>query len=90
MIEHYNAFISYKHAPLDTRVATEIQTRLERFRIPKAIQKSSGVKKIHRIFRDKEELNFPLHPNGLLCGMGAEMTMRKSALTLPGKRKSSL
>lgn len=56
MIEHYNAFISYKHAPLDTRVATEIQTRLERFRIPKAIQKSSGVKKIHRIFRDKEEL----------------------------------
>ena len=56
MIEHYNAFISYKHAPLDTRVASEIQTRLERFRIPKAIQKSSGIKKIDRIFRDKEEL----------------------------------
>ena len=56
MIEHYNAFISYKHAPLDTKVASEIQTRLERFRIPKAIQKSSGIKKIDRIFRDKEEL----------------------------------
>ena len=56
MIEHYNAFISYKHAPLDTKVASEIQTRLERFRIPKAIQKESGIKKIDRIFRDKEEL----------------------------------
>ena len=56
MIEHYNAFISYKHAPLDTKVASEIQTRLERFRIPKAIQKSSGIQKIDRIFRDKEEL----------------------------------
>ena len=56
MIDHYNAFISYKHAPLDNKVAAEIQTRLERFRIPKAIQKSSGIKKINRIFRDKEEL----------------------------------
>lgn len=56
MIEHYNAFISYKHAPLDTKVASEIQTRLERFRIPKAIQRSSGIQKISRIFRDKEEL----------------------------------
>ena len=56
MIQHYNAFISYKHAPLDNRVAAEIQTRLERFRIPKAIRKSSGIQKISRIFRDKEEL----------------------------------
>ena len=56
MIEHYNAFISYKHAPLDTKVASEIQTRLERFRIPRAIQKSSGIQKFDRIFRDKEEL----------------------------------
>lgn len=56
MIEHYNAFISYKHAPLDSRVAAEIQTQLERFRIPKAIQKQSGIRKIQRIFRDKEEL----------------------------------
>ena len=56
MIEHYNAFISYKHAPLDTKVASEIQTRLERFRIPKAIQKASDIQKIDRIFRDKEEL----------------------------------
>ena len=56
MIEHYNAFISYKHAPLDTKVASEIQTRLERFRIPKTIRKTRGIQKIDRIFRDKEEL----------------------------------
>lgn len=56
MIGHYNAFISYKHAPLDNKVAAEIQTQLERFRIPKAIQKSTGIRKIDRIFRDKEEL----------------------------------
>ena len=56
MIEHYNAFISYKHAPLDTKVASEIQTRLERFRIPKTIRKTRGIQKIDRIFRDKGEL----------------------------------
>ena len=57
MSQHYNAFISYKHGPLDNKVAAEVQTQLERFRIPKAIQKSTGIKKIDRIFRDKEELN---------------------------------
>lgn len=57
MSTHYNAFISYKHAELDTKVASEVQTQLERFRIPKAIQRSTGVRRIDRIFRDKEELN---------------------------------
>ena len=56
MIDHYNAFISYRHAPLDSKVAAEIQTRLERFHIPRAIRKSSGIHRIDRIFRDKEEL----------------------------------
>lgn len=56
MITHYNAFISYRHAPLDIRVAAEIQKQLERFSIPKPIQKATGVRKIDRIFRDKEEL----------------------------------
>ena len=57
MSTHYNAFISYKHGELDNRVAAEVQTQLERFRIPKAIQESTGIRKIDRIFRDKEELN---------------------------------
>ena len=53
---HYKAFISYRHAELDTKVATEIQNRLERYRIPGSIRKSSGLKTIGRIFRDKDEL----------------------------------
>ena len=56
MIEHYNAFISYRHAPLDNRVAAEVQRRLEQFHIPRATQKETGIRKINRIFRDKEEL----------------------------------
>ena len=53
---HYNAFISYKHAELDNKVAAQIEKALERYHIPKKIQKKTGVKKIERIFRDKDEL----------------------------------
>ncbi len=53
---HYNAFISYKHAPADIAVAKDIQHRLEHFRVPKAIRKKTGRQKIERIFRDQEEL----------------------------------
>ena len=52
----YNAFISYRHSEVDSKIASEVQTRLERFRIPKAIIKKTGVKRFERIFRDKEEL----------------------------------
>lgn len=61
MSTHFNAFISYRHSPLDSEVAQRIHRQLERFRIPKAIQKATGMKKIDRIFRDKEEL--PLSVN---------------------------
>ena len=56
MINYYNAFISYKHADLDNKVAAEIVRGLEHYHIPKKIQKSTGIKKIDRIFRDKDEL----------------------------------
>ena len=56
MIDHYNAFISYKHAEEDIRVARTIQSDLEHFHIPRKIQKSTGHKKINRIFLDKDEL----------------------------------
>lgn len=52
----YNAFISYRHAPVDAQVAKEIQQQLERFVIPAAIQERYGIKKIERIFKDQEEL----------------------------------
>ena len=51
----YNAFISYRHTPIDAKIAVEIQRRLERFSVPKSLQKEIG-KKITRVFRDKEEL----------------------------------
>ncbi len=53
---HYKAFISYRHAELDTKVAVEVQSRLERYRIPGSIRKTYGQKTIGRIFRDKDEL----------------------------------
>ena len=61
MATHFNAFISYRHSPLDSQIAQRIHRQLERFKIPKAIQKTTGIKKIDRIFRDKEEL--PLSRN---------------------------
>ena len=39
---HYNAFISYKHAPADIAVAKDIQHRLEHFRVPKPIREKTG------------------------------------------------
>lgn len=56
MSVHYNAFISYRHSPVDSRVAAEIQRKLEHFSVPRSIREKTGVKRISRIFRDKEEL----------------------------------
>ncbi len=53
---HYDAFISYRHNPVDTAVAKELQHSLEHFRIPKAIREKTGKDRINRIFRDEEEL----------------------------------
>ena len=52
----YNAFISYKHAPEDNKVAEAVHKGLERFHIPHKIRKKTGIKRIDRIFRDKDEL----------------------------------
>lgn len=56
MATHYNAFISYKHAPEDNLVADAVHKGLEHFHIPGKLQKKTGIKKIDRIFRDKAEL----------------------------------
>lgn len=53
---NYDAFISYKHEELDSYAANELHKMLEHFKIPRRIQKTSGKKKINRIFRDREEL----------------------------------
>lgn len=51
----YNAFISYRHAPLDSEMARLIQRKLERYHIPSSVKKETG-KTISRVFLDKEEL----------------------------------
>lgn len=73
MPTHFNAFISYRHCAPDAEVAGRIQRQLEHYRIPKAIQKATGIKKIDRIFRDKEEL--PLSGN---LGDDIEYALRNS------------
>lgn len=67
MIDHYNAFISYKHAPEDNRVAEAVQKGLERFHIPKKIQKKTGMKRIQRVFRDKDELPITSNLSGTIA-----------------------
>ena len=52
----YDAFISYRHKPLDMAVAKAIHKQLETYRIPAGIQKKTGKKRMGKVFRDQEEL----------------------------------
>lgn len=51
----YNAFISYRHLPLDEAVAARTQKLLEQYKSPKGITPKNGKKRL-RIFRDTTEL----------------------------------
>ena len=55
MERQYIAFISYRHAPLDSMVAKELHTLIEQFHIPKNLRKD-GRAKFGYVFRDQEEL----------------------------------
>ena len=52
----YDAFISYRHTPLDMEFAKKVHTGLETYHVPAAVRKKTGKKKIERVFRDQEEL----------------------------------
>lgn len=52
----YNAFISYRHTEIDMKVAEDVEKQLEQFRIPASIRKQYGIRRINRLFRDKDEL----------------------------------
>ncbi len=52
----YTAFISYRHTLPDEAIAKKLHTLIETYRIPADVKKSSGRKKMGRIFRDQEEL----------------------------------
>ncbi len=56
MERKFDAFISYRHHPVDSAIASAVQKQLEHFTIPRAVQKKTGKKRIGNIFRDKEEL----------------------------------
>lgn len=55
---HYDAFISYRHSPLDSFVAESLHKKLESFRLPKSVLKKvkNGKTRIERVFRDVDEL----------------------------------
>lgn len=59
----YDAFISYRHSPVDMFIAKSIHRRLESFKLPKSIteKKLCTKTKINRVFRDQDEL--PLADN---------------------------
>lgn len=51
----YDAFISYRHLPLDRAVAMRLQTLLENYRPPRSMTQLKN-KRIRRVFRDQSEL----------------------------------
>lgn len=69
----YTAFISYRHTPLDEKVAKRLHTSIENYHIPAAIRKATGKKRMGRVFRDQEEL--PLSQN---LGADIEQALKDS------------
>lgn len=56
MDRQYSAFISYRHADLDSAVAKTLHTLIEQYRIPKDLHTGSG-NRLGIVFRDEEELH---------------------------------
>ena len=55
MERNYIAFISYRHLPLDAKVADKVHEMIERYVIPRELRKN-GEKHLGIAFRDREEL----------------------------------
>ena len=52
----YDAFISYRHCSPDKEIAEKLHKALENYRLPHAIAKKTGRRKLERVFRDEAEL----------------------------------
>ncbi len=52
----YDAFISYRHCSPDKGIAEKLHKALENYRLPYAIAKKTGRRKLERVFRDEAEL----------------------------------
>lgn len=68
----YDAFISYRHTPLDMEMAKKVHTGLETYHVPGAVKKKTGKKKIQRVFRDEEELPIGSDLNDNISGALAQ------------------
>ncbi len=69
----YDAFISYKHAELDSYIAKKVHKFLETYMVPKSIKKKIKKDRINRVFRDQEEL-----PIGSSLTENIEAALRES------------
>ena len=82
----YDAFISYKHGPVDSAAAKALQKNLEHFHVPIIAGKIKGDgrrKKIRRVFLDEGELS--------AASAFASRIRRRLGLHSPGfRRRSSL
>lgn len=56
MANKYIAFISYRHAELDSAIAKALHSLIEQYRIPRGIRKD-GENRLGVVFRDQEELH---------------------------------
>lgn len=56
LAQKYIAFISYRHAELDSAIAKSLHSLIEQYRIPRGVQKT-GKKRLGVVFRDQEELH---------------------------------
>ena len=70
---HYDAFISYRHNPLDEYVAQHLQELLETYTVPENVKDIVKKNKINKIFRDMDEL--PLSDN---LGTSIETALKNS------------
>jgi WD40 repeat protein len=52
----YEAFISYRHQSPDADIAKTLHRQIEQFKIPGAIAKQVGKKRMGKVFRDQDEL----------------------------------
>ena len=65
MINHYNAFISYKHAPEDIRVAEAVQRGLEHFHIPMRRDHDNILPRVYEAIETEEFPWKPVHGHSL-------------------------
>ncbi len=66
MERKYVAFISYRHAELDSAVAKQLHTLIEQYTVPRNLRKN-GQKKLGLVFRDQEELTISSNLSDDIC-----------------------